>query len=209
MTPLLQEMLGEMRQTLTKEDIKAGVPDCAFDSDVDASTLYVEWIDLQQRLEKQKSIIDDLDQDILRMSPWADFPMSRIDQLAQSGQSLRFWKAREEVFAKNQQLWTDNYQIELANREDGFCYFVTVTPIETSIVLHEAEEVIVSPSPVSTLLSLQTRAKDTLRRIIVEQGDFAMQHYRVVESALGLTDTLVLPTKRRRLLNRLKRLLNT
>ncbi|MBQ0056659.1 MAG: hypothetical protein KBT20_03280 [Bacteroidales bacterium] len=208
-TPLLQEMLTEMQSVLSTDDIKAGLPENVMTDGVDASTLYVEWQELKHKLEKQKHLIRELDNDILGMEPWGDFPMSRIDQLSKQGQSLRFWKVRDSEFDGNRQQWIDNYQAELVSSNGGYSYFVTVTPIETVIVLTGAEEMSVTPSPVSTLLSLQTHAKDSLHRIIVQQGDFALSHYRAIEEALGLHDTLKMPTKRHRFKRMLKRIIRS
>lgn len=196
-----------MQSALTKEDIKAGLPHTRSSKDNDASTLYVEWNELRQKFERQLKLVDDLDKDINRMSVWSDFPMSRIDQLAQSGQSIKFWKAKETVFDREGSNWVDSYQAELVNRQDGSCYFVTVTPIGSEMVLQGAEQVEVTPSPVSTLISLQTRAKDSLRALSVQRGDFALEHYHEIESALGLKDTLKIPSKRRRFMSKIKKIL--
>ena len=206
LTPLLHEMLQEMQNILSREDIKAGLPSPIHPVH-DASVLYVEWCELKRNYNRQKQIIEDLDKDISKMQPWGDFPMSRIDQLAQSGQQLDFWKSNESTFKANHQLWADSYQAEVINTIDGICYFVTTTPIDAAIVIPEAEMMTVTPSPVSTLISLQTRAKDSLRNVIVKQGDFAMEHYLEIEAALGLHDTLVIPSKRHKLMSKLKKII--
>ncbi|MBO7379177.1 MAG: hypothetical protein J6U31_05455, partial [Bacteroidales bacterium] len=128
-----------------------------------------------------------------------------IDQLSRLGQSLRFWRASQFEYNRNRREWEDNYQAEIVAFQDDSYYFVTTTPLQATIVLQGADEVTICPSPVSTLITLQTQAKDSLRRTQLEIGDFALQHYRSVEAALGLHDTLVIPTKRRRFWNRLVR----
>ncbi len=201
MTPLLREMLDEMRSALTSEDIKAGVPDSDRNRG-DVSPLYIHWEELKRRVELQENRIRELDNDIQQMSVWGDYPMERIDRLAQQGLSLRFWKASEFDFNQHRREWEDAYQVVIVSFQDDFYYFVTTTPLQAAIVLGGAEEVPICPSPVSTLITLQTQAKDSLRNTQVEIGDFALQHYRAVEASLGLHDTLVLPTKRKRFLTR-------
>lgn len=198
LTPLLQEMLHEMRMHLTNEDIRAGLP-AAETLQSDVSPLYVEWTTLRKTEQRQLERISELDSDILRMEPWGDYPMSRIDQMAQRGLSLRFWQSTQTQFEGHRQSWVESFQAELVSVQGGYCYFVTVTPQGAPICMDEAQSVEVTPSPVSTLIMLQTRAKDSLRQIRLEMGDFSLQHYREVESMLGLKDTLVIPSKRKRL----------
>lgn len=207
MTPLLREMLDEMRRVLTPDDIRAGIPDPERKG-ADVSPLYIHWEDLKKRKELQQKRIEELDADIQRMSVWGDYPMARIDQLAQQGLALQFWKASQFNYNLNRREWEDSYRSEIVAFQDDAYYFVTTTPLQAQIVLNGAERVDVCPSPVSTLITLQTHAKDSLRRIHLEIGDFALQHYRAIEAALGMHDTLVLPTRRKRLLIRLEWLLH-
>jgi len=191
-------MLHEMRKYLTKEDIRAGLP-VAETMQTDVSPLYVEWTTLCKKEQRQIERIAELDADIQNMEPWGDYPMARIDQLAQRGLSLLFWRSTQTQFEGHRQAWIDSYQAELVSIHSGHCYFVTVTPQGANIVLNEAEPIAVTPSPVSTLIMLQTRAKDSLRHTQLEMGDFSLQHYREVESILGLENTLVIPSKGKRL----------
>ena len=205
-TPLLHEMLQEMRQHLSKEDIRAGLPP-ADGRLTDVSPLYVDWMTLRKKEQRQLERIAELDDDIARMEPWGDYPMARIDQLAQAGQHLQFWKATQTQFEGHRQMWSEDYQAELVAQHDGTCYFVTITPQGADITLPDAQAAEVAPSPVSTLIMLQTRAKDSLRLIRIEMGDFSLQHYREVEATLGLEGTLQVPSRRKRLLTPLRYLL--
>lgn len=195
-----------MRKHLTKEDIRAGLP-AVETSDTDVSVLYVDWKTLCKKEQRQLERIAELDSDIQNMEPWGDYPMARIDQLAQRGLSLQFWQATQTQFEGHRQAWIDSFQAELVAVQGGQCYFVTVTPQGATVVLPEAQSVRVTPSPVSTLIMLQTLAKDSLRQIRLEMGDFSLQHYREVEAMLGLEDTLVLHSKRKRLLTPFRYLL--
>lgn len=205
-TPLLKEMLHDMRLHLSNEDIRAGLPPVGKQL-TDVSPLYVEWKALNKKAQRQMERIAELDYDIQRMEPWGDYPMVRIDELAQEGKRLDFWRATRTQFEGNRRLWADKYMAELISEQDGYCYFVTISAQEEPLCLNEAQLLDVTPSPVSTLIMLQTRAKDSLRQIRLEMGDFSLQHYREVEAALGLTDTLEVPSKRRRLLTTMGRLL--
>lgn len=204
-TPLLQEMLQEMREHLTDDDIRAGLPNTD-DSGTDVSPLYVDWRALVRSEKRQLERISELDADIHRMEPWGDYPMSRIDQLAQRGQSLLFWRCSHTQYEGHRMLWKDAYQAELVSEQNDICYFVTVTPLGVSIVMPDAQPVDITPSPVSTLIMLQTRAKDSLRQIRLEMGDFSLQHYRTVERALQLNDTLRILSRHQRLINKVRNL---
>ena len=70
-----------------------------------------------------------------------------------------------------------------------------------------AEEAKVCPSPASTLIMLQTKAKDSLKLEQLKMCDFAVEYYHSVEAALGLKDTLP-KTKRKRLISKIKKLLH-
>lgn len=196
MTPLWQEMLAEMRRHLSVEDIRAGLPEGNVRSS-DISPLYGEWSSLRKTETRQLERIAELDADILNMEPWGDYPMARVDQLAQCSQSLLFWKCTRTQYDAHSRQWKEAYQAELVSERGGQCYFVTVTPQGVPFVLPEAQQVQVAPSPVSTLITLQTKAKDSLKQIRIQMGDFSLQHYREVESALHLSNTLRLPRRRR------------
>ena len=129
------------------------------------------------------------------MEPWGDYPMARVDQLAQCSQSLLFWKCTRTQYDAHSRQWKEAYQAELVSERGGQCYFVTVTPQGVPFVLPEAQQVQVAPSPVSTLITLQTKAKDSLKQIRIQMGDFSLQHYREVEATLHLTNTLVVPSR--------------
>lgn len=194
-TPMLLEMLSEMRRHLSADDIRAGLPESK-DQAADISPLYGEWSALRHVERRQLERISELDSDIQKMEPWGDFPMANVDQLAQQGQRLAFWSCTRTVFDAHRREWSDAYQADLISERNGVCYFVTVTPQGADFVLTDAKSVQVAPSPVSTLLTLQTKAKDSLRQTRVRMGDFSMQHYREVEAALHLSDTLRLPEDR-------------
>ena len=192
-----------MRMHLSDDDIRAGLPERGSHS-ADISPLYVDWSALCRNEQRQLERIAELDADIQRMEPWGDYPMVRIDQLAQSGQKLQFWRCSKTQYVGHRVFWQESYQAELVSEVDGLCYFITITPQGVHIVIPEAQMVEVTPSPVSTLIMLQTRAKDSLRQIRLEMGDFSLQHYREIESALELHDTLQLPSRRHRLMRKMR-----
>ena len=194
-TPLLQVMLGEMRKHLSTADIRAGLPENDGQAS-DISPLYGEWSSLQHVEQRQLERIAELDADIQRMEPWGDYPMARVDQMAQQGQLVSFWSCRRTVFDARRNEWQGAYKAELIAERDGLCYFVTTTPQGTEVALADAQPFEVAPSPVSTLITLQTKAKDSLRQTRIRMGDFSMQHYREVEAALHLSDTLQVPSHR-------------
>ena len=215
LTPLFELMLHEMRQHLSDSDVRAGLPEAQTSEVHDISVVYAHWEKLTGDVGKQQELLAELEQDIARMEPWGEFPMDRIAQLALQGQSLRFWAAPVEVTERQGAFWADAYQATPVATRDGITYFTTTTPGEVLPVLQGADEVHVVPSPLSTLIMLQTRAKDRLRRLELQQADFALAHYREVEHALGVSDTLqpvrhrILHHIRHRLLPRIKRIFHS
>lgn len=206
LTPLLTEMLQQMREVLTRDDIRAGLPALP-DEAADVSPLYAQWLTLYKELTRQQQAIAELDADIHAMEPWGDYPMSQIDQLLRQHLSLQFWCCSASHFEAHRTEWSDAYSAALVSQSKGISYFTTTTPIDGNLSLPGCDRCKVTPSPLSTLIMLQTRIKDTYRQKLVEVGDFALSHYLEVEAALGLHDTLPETSKRKRFVQHLKRAL--
>lgn len=206
LTPLLTEMLQQMREVLTRDDIRAGLP-LTPQGVTDVSPLYATWTTLYKELKRQHQSIAELDFDIQAMQPWGDFPMSQIDQYSRQGLSLQFWNCKSSFFAVQQQLWSSEYGAQLVSEVGGKSYFTTLTPLDARPQLAGVEPCRVKPCPLSTLIMLQTRLQDTYRQTVIQLGDFALSHYLEVEAALGLHDTLPIVSKRKRLARGIKRIL--
>lgn len=203
-TPLLTEMLQQMRDVLSRDDLRAGLPLAAGEGG-DVSPLLAEWEGMQSDYQRQRQIIAELDDDIARLQPWGDYPMNRIDRLSAQGMCLQFWKAPLQLLESHPE-WEDAYQIERVSIARSEVWFVAVVPVDAEVVLPGAERQEVPPSPLSTLIMLQTRARDAIKQNMVTMGDFALAHYLEVEAALGLHDTLPPATKRGRMKARLHRI---
>jgi len=204
LTPLLKEMLQQMRDILSRDDLRAGLP-LQSSAQVDVSPLLAQWVSMQSDYQRQQQMIADLDADIERMQPWGDFPMQRIDQLSSQGLQLQFWKAPLSVLSAHPE-WVDGYQLEQVSSDGKNVWFTVVAPTDVLVQLPGAQQQEVPPSPLSTLIMLQTRAKDASRETLIKMGDFALEHYLVIESALGLSGTLPPVTKRARVRAKLKRI---
>ncbi|MDO4497064.1 MAG: hypothetical protein Q4B58_04405 [Bacteroidales bacterium] len=204
LTPLLTDMLQQMRDVLSRDDLRAGLPLQPVVV-TDVSPLLAEWVSMQSDYERQQKMIAELDADIARIQPWGDYPMQQIDQLAAQGLCLQFWSAPSWVLDMHHE-WVEAYQLSLVSNNSKTSYFSIVVPIEAEINLPGAIRQQVPPCPLSTLIMLQTRAKDAARQGLTRMGDFALQYYLSIESALGLTNTLPPATKRARLKAHLKRI---
>lgn len=203
--PKVQQMLAEMRGLLSESDVRAGLPFQTGDSAVDISVLHAQWLQLSSDIEKQKQLLLELDEDLLRMEPWGDSPAEKIIELRRQGQQIRFWRATEEWVERHGAEWADAYQAERVSSRDGFAYFTTITPHDVHFQLEGAEELQIAPSPLSTLIMLQTRAKDRLRQLKLRQADFALAHYREVERELGIEKVWEPESRRHHLAKRLRR----
>jgi len=204
LTPLLNEMLQQMRDILSRDDLRAGLP-LQSSAETDVSPLLAQWVSMQSDYHHQQQMIRDLDSDIEHLQPWGDFPMQRIDQLSAQGHCLQFWKAPSQVLSAHPE-WVDGYQLEQVSTDGQTVWFTVVVPADAQIQLPGAQQQEVPPSPLSTLIMLQTRAKDASRETLIRMGDFALEHYLVIESALGLSNTLPPVTRRARVRAKLKRI---
>lgn len=204
LTPLLTEMLQQMRDVLTRDDLRAGLP-LQSGMVTDVSPLLAQWVGMQSDHVRQLQMIGELDADIERLQPWGDYPMQRIDMLSSQGLCLQFWKAPSHVVDTHPE-WVDGYQLQQVSTDGHTVWFTVTVPTDAQIQLRGAQREEVPPSPLSTLIMLQTRAKDASRETLIRMGDFALEHYLTIESALGLKNTLPPVSKRARMKAKLKRI---
>lgn len=204
LTPLLSEMLQQMRYVLTRDDVRAGLPSQTTAS-VDVSLILAQWVGMQSDYQRQQQMIKELDADIAEIQPWGDYPMQRVDMLASRGLRLMFWLSPETVVASHPE-WVDAYQMERVSSDGKNVRFTTIIPADAEIHLPGAMLCDIPPSPLSTLIMLQTRAKDASKQTLNRMGDFALENYRIIESALGLSNTLPPATKRGRVKAKLRRI---
>ena len=197
-------MLAEMRVCIQKEDIKAGLPfDAGFTYDIDH--IFVFWQQYKIKIENLKKYISSLDYDIAARVPWGDITFNSEEGFTEGVPMTRYWTAPKDCFAENKDMWTELYNIRLISEGEYLSYFISSTKNGTIVNMEGAEEATVCPSPASTLIMLQTKAKDTLKLEMLKQNDFAVAHYREVEDSLGLKDTILL-SKRKRIINRIRKI---
>lgn len=200
----LRKMLYEMRTCIEKEDIKAGLPDDA-GLTFDIETMILQWHKISDRVQSLKHHIQELDYDIAASVPWGDTVHNSEEGFTEGIPVTRYWTAPKECFEANKENWQYLYAARLVSEGDYLTYFTTYTGKHAQIMMEGASEAKVCPSPASTLIMLQTRAKDTLKFEMLKQNDFAVAHYREVESALGLKDTLK-KTKRKKFIQKLRKI---
>ena len=181
----LRRVATEMAALLRQED-QPIIPQQAPD---EAITLRIlnHWEAMTTALEGIRLHMQSLDQDIVRMQPWGNFDVMKVEQLASRGVNIRFWtlpvSASEDPAQQPFPLWGDN--CHLIAQDADFLRFVTVTTSDGGpTVPAGAREVELCPCPVSTLIMLQTRDKDSIRRQETLLGDYALVHYGEVYSAL-------------------------
>jgi len=144
------------------------------------------WEAMTHSVQGIKEHMQSLEQDIAKMQPWGDFDVMKVERLADHGCHIRFWKMDGNLLAsKVAEPWFIDCNVLVVTRDIDATYFVTVTDSEGNIgVPSEAEEVDICPCPVSTLIMLQTRDKDKLKKMETLLGDYALVHYGEVYSAL-------------------------
>ena len=182
--PRLRQALDQMGSLLRAEDELC--LDVTPPTDAICIRILNHWEAMMQSIEGIQSHIQSLEADIQRMQPWGDFDVLKVEKLAQSGLQIRFWRMDTlRLAASNGAPWYADSQLLVVSREGSDTYFVTVTPTSTPVPMPpEAHEVTICPSPVSTLIMLQTRYKDSLRKKQSQLEDYALAHYAELYSTL-------------------------
>lgn len=201
---LYREMHAEMRRCINKEDIKAGLP-FRTDSGYDMEHIFIFWQQFRVKVDNLNKYIEGLDYDIAARVPWGDVEFNSNEGFVEGLPITRYWTATKDCFEANRNSWNEAYNINIASAGEHLYFFTTSTDKDTEIVMEGAEEAQICPSPASTLIMLQTRAKDKLKIEKLKMSDFAVEHYRQVEAALGLKDTIP-NTKRKRFLFRIRKI---
>lgn len=201
---LLREMLAEMRKCITREDARAGLPyDAGMTYDIDH--IFVLWQQFRVKIENLCKYIRNLDDEIAARIPWGDITSASEEGFKAGVPVTRFWTAQKDCFEANYPMWKRDFAANLISEGEYLSFFTTSTDYNTTIFMEGAEEAKVCPSPTSTLIMLQTRAKDTLKFEELKRTDFAVAHYLEVEKALGLKDTIRY-SKRKRFFRRIRKI---
>jgi V/A-type H+-transporting ATPase subunit I len=177
-----EQLLAEMHAILKKEDLEA-MPPLAQGLDYDVAKIDVAWQQLCGQIKDEEQNVATLDRDIQALNPWGDFSWESILGLEKAGWKVRFWTASPQAYDPQ---WEMDAHAIVAHRTPKLLYFLTFTPVadlDLASRLAGATEVHLTPSPQSTLIMLQTRAKDDLKRLLIRQGDFALAHYREIEES--------------------------
>lgn len=194
-TKRLRRVLAEMGEMLTEDD----QPDLTEEAPTEEACLRIlnHWEAMMKSAEGMRRHMQSLEQDIERMQPWGDFDVMKVEQLAARGCHLQFWRMPIDVLALQAgEPWMTDYNMLVVGNDTEMAYFVTVTMgDEQPAMPSEAWEVEMCPCPVSTLIMLQTRDKDSLRRLQTLMGDYALVHYGEVYTALrkALPDGTAMP----------------
>ena len=154
----------------------------------DVARLLLQWENLCNSVAGLKRHIQELDADIARMQPWGDFDVVKVEQLRQYDCHIRFWRMPVSCIASmSSEPWYTDLQVTVISHDQSDAYFVTISlGDETPNLPQQAKEIEICPCPVSTLIMLQTRDKDSLKRTQNLQGDFALAHYAELRETLRL-----------------------
>lgn len=117
--------------------------------------------------------IEQLENEINLMFPWGEIDLFEIVLSRNNGIDLRFWTMESKKFHKELQRsmdptiphWMSLYNARPISESGSLCYFTTRTAQDVEINIPFASPAKMVPSPVSTLIMLQTRAKDMLKSI--------------------------------------------
>lgn len=210
------EMLTEqMEQLLTMKE-KTSLQDTTASalSHEEVQQLQTQWNTMWSEAEGLRSHIRSLEADIARMQPWGDFDILKVKRLYEYGCCIRFWRIKAaEMPTAEASAWYAQYNASLVNQDTQWLYLVTVTQTDDDMrdMPTEALEQEICPSPASTLIMLQTRDKDRLKRVEDDMHEQVMSHYAALYATLRqfspLDEGLPQPhTERHRLRNRLKKL---
>lgn len=212
-TERLRLALTQMSACLQPEDLQDPQDTATLDIDA-ASRLLAQWENLCSSKEGLRRHMQELDADIVKMQPWGDFDVVKLEQLKQHECQVLFWTMPVDVFASQAtEPWAVDSQVQQINEDNTLAYFITLQLGNEEVALPpEATRVEICPCPVSTLIMLQTRDKDSLKRMQTMQGDFALAHYAELRETLRtlLPEGATLPgqklSRRQQLKARLKKL---
>ena len=184
-TERLQGVLTQMASCLQPEDLQGDQDAQALDVDA-ASRLLAQWGNLCSSMEGLRRHMKELDTDITRMQPWGDFDVVKLEQLRQHDCQVLFWTMPVDVYASQAtEPWFTDSQAQLVSEDTSLAYFITLQLGNEEILPPQAAtRVEICPCPVSTLIMLQTRDKDSLKRLQTMQGDFALAHYAELRETL-------------------------
>lgn len=177
-TERLHQTLSQMSDVLQKEDLldlQEATPLPAEET----LRLLKQWDGVCRSIEGLKRHIQELEADIEKMQPWGDFDVVKLEQLKQHDCHVRFWTMPVATMATMvTEPWYADYQTLTVSHDAANVYFITVTVgDEQPQMPAQAKPVEICPCPVSTLIMLQTRDKDSIKRVQTLQGDFALAHY--------------------------------
>lgn len=116
-------------------------------------------------INRLKEYITNLDIDIANRMPWGDLFIEPGDPYNKNVPQTRFWTTPNDFYENHKELWNNQYNVRFIFRGDYLTYFTTSTLIDCNIQMDGAEEAYVCPSPASTLIMLQTKAKDLLKKL--------------------------------------------
>lgn len=175
------EQMGAMLQSEDQPNMSESAPD-------EAACLRIlnHWEQMMRSANGLRQHMQSLEQDIQKMQPWGNFDVMKVEQLASAGCMIRFWKmpAHQLAMCVAEGVWK-TAEMKVIAQEPETVYYVTVsTPTSNVPDVPEADEVEICPCPISTLIMLQTRDKDSLKKLETLQGDYALCHYGEVYNAL-------------------------
>lgn len=126
-----------------------------------------------EEIQLLKKYIQRLDSEIELMFPWGELDITKAEQLRTQGTDLRFWTMDHKKFHLELQRsmdptiphWMSIYKAHPVSDAQSLSFFTTQTPLGTDINIPFANPARMCPSPVSTLIILQTKAKDKLKQL--------------------------------------------
>lgn len=155
------------------------------DAEGDIQRIVMEWEGLTKAIDGIRQHVELLEQDIRRMQPWGDFDVSKVSKLRSWGYDIRFWTMSSKLLTDT---LADTVPLDwqlLTVADDGqTAHFVTIGALPEQALPEQAREVTLCPSPISTLIMLQTRDRDSLCKLDTLQGDFALSHIEQVATHL-------------------------
>lgn len=181
----LWRVLTEMADVLTTDEQPEG-DDVAPSPEV-CLRIMNHWDAMTQSEEGIRSHMASLEADIARMQPWGDFDVMKVEALAHRGIRVRFWITPLSQLAQclsHPQLAEHCPQV--ISQDASRAYLVTVSTEDSPLVMPTAlaTEADICPCPISTLIMLQTRDKDSLKQVENLRGDYALAHFSEVYAAL-------------------------
>ncbi len=104
-----------------------------------AQEAYSKYVSIQRELAGYNAELSRLEKSADELRPWGEFSVERLAELAKGGTQIRYFMAMSAVFEENVAAWSEDYTLEIVNRNDAFVWFVIITTPDAEVMIDAQE----------------------------------------------------------------------